>query len=324
MSPEPSVHKLAEALADFGARRRAAARGGRGAGDPAERAAAGGAADGGPRRGGCGAVRTVPAGRRGPSRPSDAAVRAGAGSAAGGPGRRAVGTCAVRTGVACTDDCVRILSRRAAPAAAHHPGDAAHGRRDPAAPRRPDPPRVRAGGHQRARADLGDARASCSTPGTRLRKAAVEAVEAGVAGIMLFGVPEDAKKDAARDRRAPTRTGSCRSPSGTCGPRSATTCVVMSDLCLDEYTDHGHCGVLDARRPRRQRRHAGAVRRDGPGPGRRRRPCGRAQRDDGRPGRRRPRRAGPDRARGRRRSSPTPRSTPPPSTGPSGRPSAPR
>ena len=29
-------------------------------------------------------------------------------------------------------------------------------------------------------------------------------------------------------------------------PRSATTLVVMADLCLDEFTDHGHCGVLDA------------------------------------------------------------------------------
>ncbi|MFF3288416.1 porphobilinogen synthase [Streptomyces sp. NPDC003023] len=76
-----------------------------------------------------------------------------------------------------------------------------------------------------------------------LRKAAVEACEAGVAGIMLFGVPEDAKKDglgtagtdpdgilqvAIRDVRAEV----------------GDELVIMSDLCLDEYTDHGHCGVL--------------------------------------------------------------------------------
>ncbi|MER5299136.1 MULTISPECIES: porphobilinogen synthase [Streptomyces] len=77
-----------------------------------------------------------------------------------------------------------------------------------------------------------------------LRKAAVEAVEAGVSGIMLFGVPEEAKKDglgtagtdpdgilqvALRDVRAEV----------------GDDLIVMSDLCLDEFTDHGHCGVLD-------------------------------------------------------------------------------
>ena len=48
--------------------------------------------------------------------------------------------------------------------------------------------------------------------------------------------------------------------------------VVMADLCLDEFTDHGHCGVLDADGPGRQRRHPRAVRLDGAGPGRRRAP----------------------------------------------------
>lgn len=54
-----------------------------------------------------------------------------------------------------------------------------------------------------------------------LKKAALEAVEAGISGIMLFGVPEDAKKDAV-GTPGPTRTGFCRSPSATCAPRSAT------------------------------------------------------------------------------------------------------
>ena len=57
-----------------------------------------------------------------------------------------------------------------------------------------------------------------------LKKAAVEAVEAGVSGIMLFGVPEEAKKDALGTRRVPIRTGFCRSPSVMCGPRSGTSC----------------------------------------------------------------------------------------------------
>ncbi|RDG36824.1 porphobilinogen synthase [Streptomyces corynorhini] len=78
-----------------------------------------------------------------------------------------------------------------------------------------------------------------------LRKAAVEAVSAGVSGIMLFGVPEEDKKDA---------TGSAGTdPEGIlqAGIRAVREEVgddllVMSDLCLDEFTDHGHCGVLDA------------------------------------------------------------------------------
>ena len=35
--------------------------------------------------------------------------------------------------------------------------------------------------------------------------------------------------------------------------------VLMADLCLDEFTDHGHCGVLDRVRRGRQRRHAAAL-----------------------------------------------------------------
>ena len=45
--------------------------------------------------------------------------------------------------------------------------------------------------------------------------------------------------------------------------------VLMADLCLCEYTDHGHCGVLTAGRRRRQRRHAGPLRRGRGRPGRR-------------------------------------------------------
>jgi porphobilinogen synthase len=77
-----------------------------------------------------------------------------------------------------------------------------------------------------------------------LRKAAVDAASAGVSGIMLFGVPEEAKKDA---------TGSAGTdPEGIlqAGIRAVKAevgdeLVIMSDLCLDEFTDHGHCGVLD-------------------------------------------------------------------------------
>lgn len=76
-----------------------------------------------------------------------------------------------------------------------------------------------------------------------LRKAAVEAAEAGLRGIMLFGVP--LAKDA-------TGTGAT-DPDGILNVAIADVVsevgdalVVMGDLCLDEFTDHGHCGVLDA------------------------------------------------------------------------------
>ncbi|MEU4566589.1 porphobilinogen synthase [Micromonospora sp. NPDC023956] len=74
-----------------------------------------------------------------------------------------------------------------------------------------------------------------------LRKAAVEAVQAGVGGIMLFGVP--AERDA-------TGSGGI-DPGGILNvairdvvSEVGDATVVMSDLCLDEFTSHGHCGLL--------------------------------------------------------------------------------
>jgi porphobilinogen synthase len=76
-----------------------------------------------------------------------------------------------------------------------------------------------------------------------LRKAAVEAVAAGVGGLMLFGVPEhrDATGSAGTDPEGVLNVAlrDVRSELG-----DAT--VLMADTCLDEFTDHGHCGVLDA------------------------------------------------------------------------------
>ena len=77
-----------------------------------------------------------------------------------------------------------------------------------------------------------------------LRKAAAEAVAAGVGGLMLFGVPQ--RRDA---------TGSAGvDPDGVLNvalrdvrAEVGDTTVVMADTCLDEFTDHGHCGVLDAK-----------------------------------------------------------------------------
>lgn len=76
-----------------------------------------------------------------------------------------------------------------------------------------------------------------------LRKAAAEAAAAGVGGVMLFGVPErhDATGSGAVDPDGILNVAlrDVRSEVGD-------DLVVMSDLCLDEFTDHGHCGVLDA------------------------------------------------------------------------------
>ena len=70
-----------------------------------------------------------------------------------------------------------------------------------------------------------------------------EAVTAGIGGIMLFGVP------AVRD---PVGSGAT-DPDGIlnraialAAEASAGRLTVQADLCLDEFTDHGHCGVLAA------------------------------------------------------------------------------
>ncbi|MFD6534214.1 porphobilinogen synthase [Streptomyces sp. NPDC060184] len=76
-----------------------------------------------------------------------------------------------------------------------------------------------------------------------LRKAAVDAVEAGVSGIMLFGVPADEKKDA-RGTAGTDPDGILQQGLRAVRAEVGDDLVVMSDLCLDEYTDHGHCGVL--------------------------------------------------------------------------------
>ncbi len=74
-----------------------------------------------------------------------------------------------------------------------------------------------------------------------LRKAAVEAVEAGVGGIILFGIPavKDGRGSAADDPAGIVQLA-IRDLAAELGDRT----VIMADLCLDEYTDHGHCGLL--------------------------------------------------------------------------------
>jgi len=74
-----------------------------------------------------------------------------------------------------------------------------------------------------------------------LRKAAVEAVAEGVGGLIVFGVP--AAKDA-RGSAADDPAGIVQVAMADLVSEVGDATVLMSDLCLDEYTDHGHCGVL--------------------------------------------------------------------------------
>lgn len=75
-----------------------------------------------------------------------------------------------------------------------------------------------------------------------LVKAASQAVGAGVGGLMLFGVP--ATKDA-RGSGADDPDGVLNVALKRLRSELGDDTVLMSDLCLDEFTDHGHCGVLD-------------------------------------------------------------------------------
>jgi porphobilinogen synthase len=74
-----------------------------------------------------------------------------------------------------------------------------------------------------------------------LVKAAYEAVSAGVGGLILFGVP--AAKDG-RGSAADDPSGIVQVALRRLAAEVGSDTVLMADLCLDEYTDHGHCGVL--------------------------------------------------------------------------------
>jgi porphobilinogen synthase len=76
-----------------------------------------------------------------------------------------------------------------------------------------------------------------------LRKAASEAVDAGVGGLILFGIPavKDARGSGADDPR-----GIVQQALADLAFEVGRDTVLMADLCLDEYTDHGHCGLLTA------------------------------------------------------------------------------
>ncbi|WP_101652257.1 porphobilinogen synthase [Brevibacterium ihuae] len=76
-----------------------------------------------------------------------------------------------------------------------------------------------------------------------LVEAARAAADAGVGGIMLFGIP--AERDAVGSG-AWDPDGILNRAIAAVGAAVGERTVVMADLCLDEFTSHGHCGVLDA------------------------------------------------------------------------------
>ncbi|BEP12612.1 porphobilinogen synthase [Acidothermaceae bacterium B102] len=76
-----------------------------------------------------------------------------------------------------------------------------------------------------------------------LRKAAAGAAAAGVGGLMLFGIPHD--KDE-RGSGADDPEGVVQVALRDLTAEIGDAAVLMADLCLDEYTSHGHCGLLTA------------------------------------------------------------------------------
>ncbi|WP_245233839.1 porphobilinogen synthase [Mycobacterium sp. PS03-16] len=79
-----------------------------------------------------------------------------------------------------------------------------------------------------------------------LRRAAADAVAAGVGGLMLFGVPRAEDKDptgAVGVAEDGVLNVALRDLAADLGDAT----VLMADTCLDEFTDHGHCGIVDER-----------------------------------------------------------------------------
>ncbi|WP_026162941.1 porphobilinogen synthase [Kribbella catacumbae] len=75
------------------------------------------------------------------------------------------------------------------------------------------------------------------------RKAVAEAAQLGLGGVMLFGVPtsKDPEGSGALDPDGILNVAIRDAVS-----EAGDDLLVMSDLCLDEFTSHGHCGVLDS------------------------------------------------------------------------------
>jgi porphobilinogen synthase len=75
------------------------------------------------------------------------------------------------------------------------------------------------------------------------RKAIAEAAQLGLGGVMLFGIPE-VKDEVGSGALDPA--GILNVAIRDAVSEVGDALLVMSDLCLDEFTSHGHCGVLDS------------------------------------------------------------------------------
>ena len=97
---------------------------------------------------------------------------------------------------------------------------------------------------------LKEPRAISSMPGVvqhtldSLRRAAVAAVDTGVGGLMVFGVPAEDDKDATGSVGI-AEDGILNVALRALAADLGDATVLMADTCLDEFTDHGHCGILD-------------------------------------------------------------------------------
>jgi len=97
---------------------------------------------------------------------------------------------------------------------------------------------------------IDEPRAISSMPGvvqhTRdsLRRAAADAVAAGVGGLMIFGVPRVEDRDSTGSVGL-RPDGILNLALGDLAGDLGDATVLMADTCLDEFTDHGHCGIVD-------------------------------------------------------------------------------
>lgn len=74
-----------------------------------------------------------------------------------------------------------------------------------------------------------------------LRREAVRCADAGLGGMMLFGIPETLDEVGSE---ATSETGILNVATRAVADEVGDAITVQTDLCLDEFTSHGHCGVL--------------------------------------------------------------------------------
>ena len=134
------------------------------------------------------------------------------------------------------------VPRRPAPPPAPHAGPARPRRRDDRAHERPHRPAVRARGHHRAAADRVAARRRPAQP----REPAQGGRRAGRRSASGPSCCSACRRTRTPSAAAPsTRDGIVQLALADLRGDVGDDVVLIADLCVDEYTDHGHCGVLD-------------------------------------------------------------------------------